>query len=412
VTSADGLRELGEAAGEGGLEQHAPVSLDGAELFATLRPADGAALSRVVTALGRLGIGAVVRGAGSALEVGNPPREAELFLSLERMAGIDELDEVDGVCHVAAGTPLASLREKLADTGWELPLDAPQPAATVGGCLAGARVGPRCLGFGLPRDVQLGLSVTLGTGERTHCGGRVVKNVTGYDLGKLYTGSLGSLGVIEAAWLRLRAKPAQVQVLELEAPDLAEVCKSGLAAARCASARAVIALAEARPADAPIRLVVELAGDAPAVSRDADALVTERGARPADPGALDAAALAGLASAEDGLRFRVSARASRLAAAARTLAEAGARLALQPGLGLLHAHFDAAEVAAADAWNVVSAAAHAGGGAALLEAAPLAAKRERDVFGGDPALLALTRSLKQRFDPHGVLNPGRFMGGL
>jgi FAD/FMN-containing dehydrogenase len=157
---------------------------------------------------------------------------------------------------------------------------------------------------------------------------------------------------------------------------------------------------------------VELAGDAPAVSRDADALVTERGARPADPGALDAAALAGLASAEDGLRFRVSARASRLAAAARTLAEAGARLALQPGLGLLHAHFDAAEVAAADAWNVVSAAAHAGGGAALLEAAPLAAKRERDVFGGDPALLALTRSLKQRFDPHGVLNPGRFMGGL
>jgi len=412
VTSAEDLRELGEAAGEGGLEQHAPVSLDGAELRATLRPADGAALSRVVVALGRLGIGAVVRGAGSALEVGNPPRDTELFLSLERMAGIDELDEVDGVCHVAAGTPLASLREKLNDTGWELPFDAPQPAATVGGCLAGARVGPRSLGFGLPRDVLLGLSVTLGSGERTHCGGRVVKNVTGYDLGKLYTGSLGSLGVIEAAWLRLRAKPAQVELLELEVQDLAEVCAVGLAAARCASARAVIALAEAPPAGAPLRLVVELAGDAPAVSRDADALGTERGARPADPSALNEAALAGLVSAEDTLRFRVSARASRLADAARTLAEAGARLALQPGLGLLHAHFDAAEVAAASAWETVSAAARAGGGAALLEAAPLAAKRERDVFGGDPALLALTRSLKQRFDPHGVLNPGRFMGGL
>ncbi len=420
--TGEGLRELRDVAGEGGLEQHAPVEFEGAQLSATLRPADGETLARVVSTLCRLRAAVVLRGSGSGLGLGNPPRGAELILSLERLVGVDELDEDEGVCHVAAGTTLAALREKLAHSVWELPLDAPQPTATLGGCLAAARIGPRSLGFGRPREVQLGLEVTLGSGERTRCGGRVVKNVTGYDLGKLYTGSLGSLGVIEGAWLRLVPKPARVRVLELEATDVDEACATGLAAARRASVRAVIALADASAprnaadsgrsaAEISPRLVVELAGDDLAVERDADWLTAEHGARSAGEGVLAAAAAKGLAAA-DGLRFRLSGRASRLAGAAQALRDAGASLAVQPGLGLIHAHFAAAEGAAAPAWQTVAAAASAAGGAALLEAAPLAAKRERDVFGGDPALLGLTRSLKQRFDPHGVLNPGRFMGCL
>jgi glycolate oxidase FAD binding subunit len=256
VIVAESLRELVDAAGEGGVETHAPVAFEGAEVSATLRPADGEALARVITAMCRLGLAAVVRGSGSGLALGNPPRGVELFLSLERLAGVDELDEVDGVCRVAAGTPLAALRDKLAATAWELPLDAPGAAATVGGCLAGARIGPRSLGFGLPRDVQLGLDMTLGSGERTRCGGRVVKNVTGYDLGKLYTGSQGSLGVIEAAWLRLRPKPECVRTLEVEIPDVDGACAAGLGAARRVSARAVVvsvAVEGARRARCPDR---------------------------------------------------------------------------------------------------------------------------------------------------------------
>ena len=103
--------------------------------------------------------------------------------------------------------PLRDVREALAASGWELSLDPPGRDSTVGGCLAAASVGPRALGLGLPRDQVLGLTVSLASGERVRCGGRVVKNVTGYDLNKLYTGSFGSLGVIESAWLRLRAAP-------------------------------------------------------------------------------------------------------------------------------------------------------------------------------------------------------------
>ena len=408
MIAAESLGELADAAGEGGLEAHDPIAFEGAEIAATLRPADGAALARVITLLCRLQLAVVVRGSGSGLGLGNPPQGVELFLSLERFVGVDELDEVDGVCHVAAGTPLVVLREKLAATAWELPLDAPEPTATVGGCLAGARTGPRSLGFGLPRDVQLGLEVTLGSGERTHCGGRVVKNVTGYDLGKLYTGSRGSLCVIEAAWLRLRPKPESVRVLEVELPDAAQASAAGLAAARRASARAAVALAGAEGA----RLVVELAGDTPAVEHDAEWLGNEYDARPADEDLLARAAAGGLVATESELLFRVSARASRLAGAACTLQQAGATLAVQPGLGLIHARFGAGGQAPLRAWETVATVARAAGGAVLLESAPLAVKRERDVFGGDPALLALTRSLKQRFDPQAVLNPGRFMGRM
>ncbi|MGI9591971.1 MAG: FAD-binding oxidoreductase, partial [Myxococcota bacterium] len=224
MIAPEALRALADAAGEGGLAEHAPARLDGVELSATLRPADGEALARVLSALGQAGLAAVLRGAGSHLGLGNPPRGAELFLSLERLPGVDELDEVEGICHVASGTPLSTLREKLATTAWELPLDVP---GTLGGCLAAARIGPRSLGFGLPRDVVLGLEVALGSGQRTRCGGRVVKNVTGYDLAKLYIGSLGSLGGIEGAWLRLRPRPACVRALELEAADVAAAGQAG-----------------------------------------------------------------------------------------------------------------------------------------------------------------------------------------
>jgi len=217
-----------------------------------MRPASGAE--------GRTGVSALVRGCGGHLGFGNPPRSADVFVCVERLTGVDEFDAADGVCHAAAGTTLAEVRETVAARGWELPLDPPGERTSVGGTLAAAAVGPRALGFGLPRDGVLGLEVVLANGERTRCGGRVVKNVSGYDLGKLYTGSLGTLGVIEGAWLRLRPRPATTRMLEMGFAQLAEACAAGLAAARRDSARAV-ALASAAPPDGEgFGLVLEFAG--------------------------------------------------------------------------------------------------------------------------------------------------------
>jgi len=187
-------RELGPDA----VLRHAPLEVDDLGVGATVQPADGEALSRAVLALGRLGLAGIARGAGRHLALGNPPERADVFLATDRLSGVDAFEPSEGVCHAGSGVRLGDLRARIGAEGWEVPLDAPDDAS-LGGALAASVLGPRSHGYGAPRDAVLGLEVVLGTGERTRCGGRVVKNVTGYDLAKLYVGSLGTLAVIEGA---------------------------------------------------------------------------------------------------------------------------------------------------------------------------------------------------------------------
>jgi len=415
------LEALGEAAGEAGLEEHAPVEVDGVAIGVTLRPTDGAALARTIEALGRTGVGALVRGRGSRLGLGNPPRTAEVFLSVERLTGVDEFDAADGVCHAAAGTPLAEVRETVAARGWELPLDPPEERASVGGTLAAGAVGPRALGFGTPRDGVLGLEVVLASGASTRCGGRVVKNVSGYDLAKLYTGSLGTLGVIEAAWLRLRPQPAATQLFETGFPQLADACAAGLAASRRDSARAAALMVPAPQDGEAFDLLMELAGDEPSVARDAAWLDETYGVEPAASDALDrvrarqASLPGGAGDTGLGLRFRVSVLPSRVEAVLPALRGAGATLLVYPGLGLCYAGFPLAEDdprALERGFGSVAAAAREAGGSWILEAGPPWAKHGRDVFGEPSDVFPLMRALKSRFDPGSLLNAGRFIGLL
>jgi glycolate oxidase FAD binding subunit len=294
---------------------------------------------------------------------------------------VDEFDPDEGVCHVRAGTPLAELRASVRAGGWELPLDAPGSGATVGGVVAAAAVGPRAQGFGLPRDLVLGLEVALASGERTRCGGRVVKNVTGYDLNKLYTGSFGTLGVIEGAWLRLRPLPERTAVLEAAGSNLEGVCERGLAAARLPSARAAAIAASAQsPTGRDVRLVVELAGDARSVEHDAAWLEEHCEALPADGAALDR--LRGLQAAgpgPSGLRFRIDALPSRLEPALAQLCGVSATVLAYPGLGLLYAEVALESERRPEdvdaAFRRAARTARAAGGGFACEAAPAWAKR-------------------------------------
>src|SRR6266850_1996232 len=133
-------------------------------------------------------------------------------------------------------------------------LDDAGRGGTLGGALATAALAPRALGFGRPRDVVLGCEVVLADGLRTRCGGRVVKNVTGYDMAKLYVGSLGALGVITGAWLRLAPKPAQLRVLQSDELDDASAVALGGLAARLATARSCLLCDETRGLRATVEL--------------------------------------------------------------------------------------------------------------------------------------------------------------
>jgi glycolate oxidase FAD binding subunit len=338
-------------------------------------------------------------------------------LSTERVCGVDDFDPAEGVCHARAGTPLADAREQVARGGWELPLDAPGPGATVGGALAAAAIGPRAQGFGPPRDQVLGLEIALASGERVRCGGRVVKNVTGYDLGRLYTGSLGTLGVITGAWLRLRPLPERSAVLEADRPEAEAACRAGLLAGRRGSSRASAVLSAAGDGPRRYRVVFELAGPAAAVERDAAWARDELGAREAAPGALDAVREAQAATPGGaGLRFRIACLPSALPACARRLAEGAATLLAYPAAGLVYAGFPWVEGARASSLDALFAAVARGardaGGHWICESAPTPAKLGRDVFGESAPALRLFRALKDRFDPGRVLNPGRFAGGI
>jgi glycolate oxidase FAD binding subunit len=390
--------QLGDA-----LRFHDPIAVDGVPVYATLVPRDADDLAAVLQALGEERCAAIPLGAGTQLGLGNPPRRADCFVSLEEFSGIDELDASDGVCHAGAGTPLAELRARVREAGWELPLDDADRGGTLGGALATAALAPRALGFGRPRDVVLGCEVVLADGLQTRCGGRVVKNVTGYDMAKLYIGSLGALGVITGAWLRLAPRPATVRVLQgVESSD-ADAIALGIHAARLATARSCLLCDETRG----LRATVELAGDLESVDCDAGDLES-RGMRLASPALHDAAARRRFAGLPGSLRLVVSALPTLLAASVKELRSVGAELLVLPGLGLVCARASHAE---ADAlFEAAARAARVGGGRLLCERAPQEAKQGRDVFAAPRADVALTRALKARFDPNEVLNCGRFAG--
>jgi glycolate oxidase FAD binding subunit len=240
---------------------------------------------------------------------------------------------------------------------------------------------------------------------------------------KLHVGALGTLGVIEGAWIRLRPAPERVEVLLAAAGPTAAALERGIEAARLPSARAVALvgpdLAEevapsARGASGYL-LVVELAGDAAPVEWDRRTLAERVSAEPAPSPVLERVrSLQGRMPADGGLRFRLAARPSSLSPVLEALERGGASLLAYPGTGVLYAGFglrDPASVPEAT-WRCVATAAGEGSGGFLLEAAPHAAKEGRDVFGGGAANLGLLRALKQRFDPGAVLNPGRYVGGL
>ncbi|MGH3322479.1 MAG: FAD-binding oxidoreductase, partial [Streptosporangiaceae bacterium] len=149
----------------------------------------------------------VPRGAGTKLTWGIAPHACDLLVDTSHLDRLLEHAAGDLVCRVEAGLPMARLAETLEPARQQLALDVPVPGSTVGGVLATGTSGPRRLLYGAARDLLIGITVVRADGAVARSGGKVVKNVAGYDLGKLYTGSYGTLGVIVEAAFRLHPLP-------------------------------------------------------------------------------------------------------------------------------------------------------------------------------------------------------------
>jgi glycolate oxidase FAD binding subunit len=355
-----------------------------------------------------------IRGGGTKLSWGSPGPQPNLILDTRGLDRTVEHNAGDLTAIFQAGVPLARAQAELAAQGQRLAIDPPlgagpddPNAATLGGVFATADSGPLRHRYGQPRDLILGITVALSDGTIAKAGGKVIKNVAGYDLAKLFTGSFGTLGLVLSVSVRLHPRP------ELTATALgAGSDPDAMAAAAIALGRAPLELEALDVAWRRGRggLLAQVAGpEAVTRCRRAARLMREAGLEQVevstDDAALWARQRAGQRSPERA-SVRVAGRPGQLAAMIRCADRCAATLVGRAGLGTSYLELELGAVATLRATLPPDAT-------VVILDLPSGHRGSSDPWGAkEGPALELMRSLKQRFDPGATCNPGIFVGGI
>lgn len=392
-------------------------------------PADLAELRDAVAAALAAGEPVEIVGGGSKRALGRPLQTPHL-LDLSRLAGIRDYAPSELVLTAGAATPLAEIERALAERGQLLAFEPPDWRAllgtggepTLGGTLACNLSGPRRIKTGAARDHFLGFRGVSGRGESFKAGGKVVKNVTGYDLCKLLAGSYGTLAALEEVTVKVLPRPetvATVLFCGLAPGPAVRLMSAALGSPHEVSGAAYLPAGTAGLKEGCVALRVE--GPAPSVTARRDGLIAEhRGAgatevlSDAESAALWRAVGEVAPLLEPGERavWRISVAPVRGAELAETLARAlGAGFLLDWGGGLVWAAVPETDNAGADTIRrAIRGADGRGTGHATLVKASAALRRAVAVFEPQPAALAgLSRRVREAFDPAHILNPGRMV---
>src|SRR5437588_6125514 len=189
-------------------------AVDGVLPLSVIEPATSEELAGVLKAATAAGLRVISRGGASKIDWGNPPRAADLIVSTCRLKRIIEHAWADMTATVEAGCTVGQFQQILAEHGQRLALDPLwQDRTTIGGILATNDSGPLRIRYGSLRDLVIGITLALPDGTLAKSGGKVVKNVAGYDLPKLATGALGTLGIITQAIFRLHPIAREIRSL-------------------------------------------------------------------------------------------------------------------------------------------------------------------------------------------------------
>lgn len=380
-------------------------AVDGVQARLVVAPATVPQVSDVMREVAAAGAAVVVRGNGTKLDWGVPPSRADVVLDTRRLDAVIEHAAGDLIVKVQPGVTLGALREALTPAGQRLAVDEVIAGSTVGGVIATGMSGPSRLGYGAVRDLLLGVTVVLADGTVARSGGKVVKNVAGYDLGKLYTGSYGTLGVVVEAVLRLHPIPASTVWVQASYPDLSEAFAATGALLASQTVPAAVEVDVPRPGG-PVAVAAAIEGSAAGVSERA-----EKAAELFGPGSAVAASPPGWWGAlPAGPVIKVTAEISRVPSVIEAV---GLPARASAGLGLIYAGVPG-ETSPGELGSLLAAArtaAISAGGSATVMRAPHEMKTGVDVWGPVPAI-DLMRRVKQVFDPEARLAPGRFVGGL
>jgi glycolate oxidase FAD binding subunit len=390
-----------------------------------VEPADAAVLARELAAATKAGLAVMPRGGGTKSDWGNPPERADLVLSTRRLDRVLEHAAGDMTATVEAGCTIAKLQSALALRGQRLAIDPLWPdRATIGGVLATNDNGSLRGAFGSLRDLIIGATVALADGTLARSGGKVVKNVAGYDLPKLMVGAFGTLGVITQATFRLHPLPAATRGLSWDAPD-ANAMQTFVLAVLDSTVPVVTLQVRTCSAAAALAVRASVQGSREAV--DAQATRLEEIAASCDVAPAEAPDPS--PDAWPDCRDRLWDAANPMAVCKVTvqIAEFAAICHMLP-------HF----AKAADSWSLCLEAAGAGwlrvsasppgalaptlrtvrgklellGGSLAVMRCPPDVKREVGAWGHAGDAQPLMLRVKEQFDPARTLNPGRFVGGI
>src|ERR1700676_328567 len=223
-----------------------------------LEPANEQQLAAVLRLANDASLGVVPRGGGTKLSWGNPPARADVILSIARLGKIIEHAWADLTVSVEAGCTIQKLQSTLAQHGQRLALDPLWPAqATIGGILSTNDSGSLRLRFGALRDLIIGVTLALPDGTLASSGGKVVKNVAGYDLPKLVTGAFGTLAVITRAVFRLHPLPRNSKTLSIFGCNLEEMQRLVLAVQNSKLAHTALQARMAQDAESAVDILFE-----------------------------------------------------------------------------------------------------------------------------------------------------------
>jgi glycolate dehydrogenase FAD-binding subunit len=386
-----------------------------------IAPGDEQQLAQVLKSADQAGLAVNPRGGGTKLGWGNAPQRSDVVLSTARLNAVVEHAHSDLTVTVEAGCTLKQLAETLAKQNQRLALDGLWPGrATVGGILSTNDSGALRLRFGSLRDLVIGITLALPDGTLAKSGGKVVKNVAGYDLPKLVTGALGTLGVITQATFRLHPTPKESRTFSCMARDAYDAQRLVLAIqdSKLAHSALQIRFAESTRPQIDVLFEATEAGCA-AQAEQLKSILTPATVIDSGPAAWNARQelhSEAIETSEASALAKISVLPTQIAEAYEALAKlAGTNRArfnavsYAIGIGAVYLAADPNDLASV--LRDLRAKVDSLGGSLVIAHRPDAMPK-LDAWGSSGDVLELMRAVKKQFDPKSTLNPGRFVGGI
>jgi glycolate oxidase FAD binding subunit len=391
-------------------------AVDGVASLLVARPTSTQEVSQVLRAGAAHGLAVVPRGRGTKMTWGRPPSRVDLVVDLSRMDAVLDHAAGDLIVEAQAGTRLRDVQAAVSGAGQRLALDEPVGGASIGGTLATNTSGPGRLAVGTARDLLIGVTVVRADGVVAKAGGRDVKNVAGYDLGKLVVGSFGTLAVVTEAVFRLHPLPAARSVVVQELDDAAQAQRLVQAVVHAQVVPSAVEVHWRHEGRGTVAVLLEgIEAGVQGRTRTTLGLLGEG----ADAGAELPAWWGRLpwSTGQTAVKatFALSGLARVLHCARTAAADAGVALDLSGsgGAGVLYAAVpaDADVRAVSEVVGRLRATCTSVGGSVVVVDGPPEVKTAVDTWGPVPAL-DLMRRVKDQFDPEHRLAPGRFVGGI